>query len=386
MKVLMISTDRKIFEPDSPVRRRMIEYGALFEQLHIIVFTQQSRGYAFTQIAENVWVYPTDSWMKLDYVYDALQVARHDLVIQGEFTPDIVSAQDPFEAGLVGWLIARRYKRKLQLQVHTDIYDPLFKSSLLNRLRLLIAAFLLPRAQCVRVVSARIKSEFLRRYPVLAGRIVVLPVYVDMEYYRTAKPTFDLHERYPQFSFIIMMASRLTPEKNYAVAVEAFAEVVKRYPRTGLVIVGSGPEESRIRRLAAERGVLSSIIFEGWQDDLLSYYKTANLFLHTSRYEGYGMVLVEAAAAGVPIVSSDVGVARQLAQARGDSFVCGPDDVACFVRQISDYIGNPERRAFSRLNQDNDLQGVIYESKESYLLAYREAMEACFALPKDASA
>lgn len=379
MNVLMISSDRKIFEPDSSVRRRMVQYGNIFDQLHIIVLTKHSQGYTFSKLSDHVWVYPTQSRMKLDYVYDAVRLVRHDLVIQGDFTPDVVSAQDPFESGLVGWLIARRYKRKLQLQIHTDLFDPYFVSrGILNRFRLLLARFLLPRAQCIRVVSERTKGELEKRYPALQGRVVVLPVYVDIERYRKEQPTFNLHLRYPQYVFIILMVSRLTPEKELPFAVEVLAGVLAHYSKAGLIIVGDGPEKKHILRRAIELGVAHAVVIEPWQDDLVSHYKTANLFLLTSRYEGYGMVLVEAAVSGMPIVSSDVGIARQLTQARGDSFVCPVGDKACFVAQIIDYIGNPERRAFSKLNQDDDLQGIIFATQADYLAAYRAAMEMCF--------
>ena len=59
---------------------------------------------------------------------------------------------------------------------------------------------------------------------------------------------------------------------------------------------------------------MNNVIFEKWIDreTLFSYYKTVDLFLVTSLYEGYGMTLVEAQAAGCPIISTDVGVAREV--------------------------------------------------------------------------
>ena len=388
MKVLMISSDRKIFDPDSPVRRRMMEYGAIFEQLHVIVFTKHSQGHTFTEIAPNAWAYPTDSWMKLDYFHDAIRLAREQLVINGEFTPEVVSAQDPFETGLVGWLIARKFKRKLQLQVHTDFFDSFFLSQgSLNRVRRLLAGFLLPRAQCVRVVSERVKEYLEKHYSSLVGRIAVLPIHVDTEYYRDAKPRVDLHKKYPQFSFILLMVSRLTPEKYYPFALEVFSKIHARYPRAGLIIVGSGPEERRIQQKARELRISNAVVLEGWQEDIVSYYKTANLLLHTSRFEGYGMVFVEAAASGLPMVASDVGVAASVARALPGSGICPVGDRECFVKQIFDFIENNERRLYLRLNASGDvsLGGLLVQSKEEYLVAYANAMKACFARPETSS-
>lgn len=388
MKVLMISSDRKIFDPDSPVRKRMVEYGDIFEELHVIVFAKNSQGHTFTEISKNVWAYPTDSWMKLDYFYDAVRIAREQLVINGEFTPEVVSAQDPFETGLVGWFIARKYKRKLQLQVHTDFFDSFFLSQgPLNRVRRLLARFLLPRAQCIRVVSERVKEYLEKHYPSLVERVAVLPIHVDTQYYRDAKPKIDLHKRHPQFSFILLMVSRLTAEKYYPFALDVFSEIRARYPRAGLVIVGSGPEEGAILKRARELHIEKSVVLEGWQDDIVSYYKTANLLLHTSRFEGYGMVFVEAAASGLPMVSSDVGVAASVARALPGSGICPVGDRACFVKQIFDFIENHERRLYLKLNASGDvsLGGLLVQSKEAYLAAYADAMKSCFAHPETVS-
>ena len=112
MKVIIISSDRKIFEGGSPVERRMIEYGALVEELHIIVFTQS--GFENKNPGRNISVYPTNSKSKWHYIRDAYRIGRtlEDI--------DLVTAQDPFEAGFSAWRIAKKLQAKLQLQVHTD--------------------------------------------------------------------------------------------------------------------------------------------------------------------------------------------------------------------------------------------------------------------------
>ena len=79
-----------------------------------------------------------------------------------------------------------------------------------------------------------------------------------------------------------------------------------------LLIVGSGPEEGSLKCKVESLKLVEQIKFEPWSNDLPSYYKTADLFLLTSFYEGYGMTLVEANACGCPIVATDVGVAQEL--------------------------------------------------------------------------
>ena len=108
------------------------------------------------------------------------------------------------------------------------------------------------------------------------------------------------------------MASRLTKEKNIGMAIEAMKEVVKERPKTGLIIVGDGPEREALELKTTNYKLKTNIIFENWTDDLASYYKTADLFLLTSNYEGYGRTIIEAMAANCPIVMTDVGLAGEV--------------------------------------------------------------------------
>ncbi len=79
-----------------------------------------------------------------------------------------------------------------------------------------------------------------------------------------------------------------------------------------MVIVGAGPEENKIARKIRKFRLEKNIVMEVWTDDLPSYYKSADLFLLTSDYEGYGMSVVEAMAAGCPVVMTGVGLAGDL--------------------------------------------------------------------------
>ncbi len=106
------------------------------------------------------------------------------------------------------------------------------------------------------------------------------------------------------------MASRLTKEKNIGMAIKAMKGVIKQYPETGLIIVGDGPEKNKLK--AESRKLKANVVFENWTDDLASFYKTADLFLLTSNYEGYGRTVIEAMVANCPVVMTDVGIAGEI--------------------------------------------------------------------------
>ncbi len=122
MRVLMIGTDRKVFEKGSAVRKRMIEYAASFGELVLIVFAKGALGLEREVIDERLTLIPTNSKNKLSYIGDAVRIgslAAH---------PDVISTQDAAETGLAGYLLKRRLGVPLQVQIHTDIFSPVSHS------------------------------------------------------------------------------------------------------------------------------------------------------------------------------------------------------------------------------------------------------------------
>jgi len=266
----------------------------------------------------------------------------------------------------------------LHVQIHTDFLSPYFASlSLLNRLRVFIAKRVLAHASAIRVVSQRIKNSLLqtKNYKLKTAPIV-LPIFTDLDKFKSATPTFSLQEKYRDWGFIILIASRLSEEKNVGFAFEILRELLKKYPKTGLVIVGAGPLESELKLQVTSYKLHDSVVFEGWQDDLVSYYKTSNLFLQTSLYEGFGLSLLEAMASGCPSVSSDVGIASELLNHKGHSFVCPVNNLSCFVSAISQFIEDNQLRTFFSTQIAPSAVLEFSQNKTEYLEAYKESIES----------
>jgi glycosyltransferase involved in cell wall biosynthesis len=218
---------------------------------------------------------------------------------------------------MLAWLLRFQFRNVcFEAQLHTDCFSPYFRSeSFKNYLRYLSYRFTLRCADRVRVVSPRLK-EGLLGWGVSAEKIYVLPIFVDVEKIKNTPATFDLHQKYPQFEKIILMVSRLSREKNIALALEALAEVLKTRPKVGLIIVGDGPERAKLELQTTDYRLRTNVIFEGWQSDTISYYKTADVFLNTSFYEGYGMSIIEAIYAGAYVISTDVGIVPEIGVAQ----------------------------------------------------------------------
>ena len=376
----MISTDRNIFKEGSPVRARMVEYGTLSDELHIIVFAKKYLDFVPKKISDRVWIHPTNSVNRWFYVKDAVSLGKKIIADSKlEVSDSVITVQDPFETGLAGWRIAKKTGLKFHVQIHTDFLSPYFKKfSFLNSVRVFVASFILPKADGIRVVSNRIKSSITTHNFRLKTTPVVLPIYTDISRIIQSPKNIDLHEKYPQFKFIILMASRLAKEKNIGLAIRAFKKIIKKYPQTGLIIVGEGLEKRKLKKITRFLGLKHSIIFEPWTNDLASYYKSSNAYLLTSWYEGYGLTLVEAAACGCPIVTSDVGVAGEIAVDEKNAFVCPVSDGVCLTEKILQLIAENDLRKRFSMASEEILRPLASFSKDQYFVNYKKSLELCF--------
>ena len=366
--------DRKLFEINSAVRQRQIEYGNKLQELHLVVFSKQKLSLSSEKISDQTSIYPTNSKSSLFYILDSYKIGKkiiENCKLKIENSGDVViSSQDPFETGFVAYLLARKFHLPFQLQIHTDLWSPYFKNSFLNRIRLILARFLIPHAQGLRVVSATIASSLERHFHDLSVVPEVLPVFADIEKILTFQPKRDLKKDFPQFKSIILGASRLSLEKRLDVAIHSFKIVLDKFPEAGFIIAGDGPERKNLENLVKELGLSDKVVFLGWQDELISLYKTADIFLLTSEYEGYGLTLIEAGASGCPIVTTEVGIAKEEIFKTGiNSYVCPVGDITCISNNISDLIFDKEKRkSFGASIQESLKKTALF--KEEYVARY----------------
>lgn len=375
MRIVSISTDRNIFNPQSPVAQRMIEYGKQCGELHIVIFSLNKDEHRDIQLSKEVYVYGTNSTSRLWYIRDALFKAQKILSII-YFGETVITAQDPFETGVVGYLLKKRNRIPLQLQIHTDFYSKSFyDGSLLNWMRFEISRFTLPRADGIRVVREKIKNDLVEHFKIPTQKIQVLPVFVDIKKMEDYPIDVNLRIKYPHHDTHILIASRLSPEKRIDMAIRAFAKASSRFPKALLIIVGKGSEERKLRSLVSKLGIQERVVFEAWQQNISSYFKTASVFLHTSDFEGYGMTLVEAAAAGCPIVTTNVGIAQDIFRDGINAFVCPVQNEGCIVNKLVSIFENPivERSLSRAITQD--IRRLIL-SKEEHLALYIQGLKS----------
>lgn len=370
MKVLMLSTDGNIFIEGSEVRQRMIDYGGLVDELHIIIFTSLKDGEQSKKIGANVFLYPTRTLFGLFcfYLIDVYKLGSQIIKKENGW---LVTTQDPFETGLAGWLLKVRLKLPIQIQVHTDFLSSYFSGeSVRNRVRMVLGKSLLKKADGIRVVSERIKNSLIEncKLKIENSAIAVLPIVYDMDRFSKVEVKTDLHKKYPNHDFIILMASRLTKEKNIGLAVRALKEVVKKHPKVLLLIVGSGPEFEGLRLQVVSCKLQDFVVFEPWTNDMPSYYKTADVFVLTSNYEGGARSPAEAIASGLPVVMTDVAPAGETIIDGKNGFIVPVGNHRQLADRLIELISDENKRIMFKKQSLDMVVGFI--TKEVYLKLY----------------
>ena len=110
----------------------------------------------------------------------------------------------------------------------------------------------------------------------------------------------------PPGAMAIGFAGRLVPQKDLATLIRGFALMASQMQNAWLVMVGIGPLEAELRRCAEELGAGARIVWAGFRDDIAAVMGAFDVFALTSLYEGFGLVLLEAMASGVPVVATKV--------------------------------------------------------------------------------
>ncbi len=148
--------------------------------------------------------------------------------------------------------------------------------------------------------SRAMADDLVSELGVPVERLAVLPNPVDFE----ALENLTEPAPWPGLGPRLLAIGRLAPEKGFDLLVKAMAKVRRDFPHAGLVIVGKGREETRLKTLAIHLGIADAVSFAGYVDRPGRFYAGADLFVLSSRREGMPNALIEAIASGLPVVST----------------------------------------------------------------------------------
>ena len=155
---------------------------------------------------------------------------------------------------------------------------------------------------CEKVLAiSRFIGKLAEEQGVSPGRLTVLPNSIDLT-------STEPGSRAPRGDRLkVGQIGRLVAGKGFEDSVRAFAKVVAEVPTAELVLVGEGSERRRIEALVQQLGLEGRVQFTGWQSDVRKWLSSFDVFITPSRSEPFGLVALEASAAGLPVVAYDEG-------------------------------------------------------------------------------
>ncbi len=197
--------------------------------------------------------------------------------------------------------------------------------------RLWMAAYRLTNALVdqVTIVSQAAADRFVRERIVPKSLLTVIPNGVDTEQFRRVPREVGRSLRQSQGlerEFVWLAVGRFEIAKDYPNMLRGFARVRERFPQAVLLLVGRGSLQSETERLAQSLGLGGGVRFLGVRADVAQVMSAADGYVMSSAWEGMPMVLLEAGAAGLPIVATRVGGNHEVVRDGESGFVVPPRD------------------------------------------------------------
>ena len=275
-----------------------------------------------------------------------------------EFRPDVVHVQisDPIGLSVVS------YARKRGIPVVTTehnqpevLTEPLKLPSVVRRpVNYLLASYFRNRQSKSDFVTMPTEQSIKH---LLAKKPIDVPIAavsngVDLSNFKPGQVTDEIYDKYKIKKNVptVLYVGRVDPEKQVGLVLKAFKKARSKLPKAQMVIVGDGVDKARLEKLAKNLGVSSAVRFLGrvLPPDLYEIYKVGDVFATGSEVETQGIVLIEAAASGLPLVAVNKGAVAEVCLDGKNGFLCEPGNVSEFADALFKILSEPViRKRFS---------------------------------------
>jgi glycosyltransferase involved in cell wall biosynthesis len=308
--------------------------------------------------ARKVFLDPEDRMMKLDSI-----MALSDKLTEKNY--DLIHVHTPFVAHYAGVKLARRLKLPLLITYHTLFeeylyhYIPFLPRGLLKK-----AARHFSRSQCEQADSVIAPSsvivDLLRRYGVRQS-IEVIPTGIHCQRFKAGNgERFRQQHGIGSERKVLLNVSRVAFEKNIGLLLEVANHLRQNFPEVCLLIAGEGPAKNTCIQQTKRLGLEEHVVFVGYLDRdsaLLDCYHSADYFVFSSKTETQGLVLLEAMAAGLPVVSIAAMGTRDILLDCAAAVIV-EDDVKNFADTLAQLFNNEDQR--------NALQSACHDSAAAW--------------------
>lgn len=218
---------------------------------------------------------------------------------------------------------------------------------LLSRIFLQIERLARPMTDHLIALTSGEAEDYVRLSVMNAEKISIIPSGIVLDPFYEARLRHETKRRKTesnQKTIVVGFVGWLWPVKGVRFLMEAMIDIMRENPRVFLSLVGRGDEERHLRERAAEAHLEHRVVFHGWRSDIHEIMPGFDVLVLPSLNEGMGRVLVEAMAAGVPIVASNVGGIPDLVKHGENGLLVPPADVAALREAVRTLIDDPPLR------------------------------------------
>lgn len=306
VNLIAISYAKRALEPGSREQQRMEAYAETIPGSFVVIVCTTTRdAVPACYQHKNLTILGTHTKTKIGMVIEAYRLARRYIYTRADAATWLLTTQDPFETAAIGRFVTLRTGVRHHVQVHGDQFlNPRWlNATWFNRIRVVFGKHVMRHACGIRVVSARAKRALIT-LGIPDERITVLPIQSQLEQFIAVG---KLRTYTPQETTMFLYVGRLSPEKNIDRIIRVFAQAYKKNASIRLTILGGGSELARLTTVATQWSVSSAVTFLPWSNNVAEVLADADVLVLASSHEGYAMVIVEAMAAGLPVITTDVG-------------------------------------------------------------------------------
>lgn len=273
-----------------------------------------------------------------------------------ELKPDVVHTHIFAGFYAIPWVLTHR-----AVQLHTIHNHPQTEFPyLLRRFMWLCSKTGKLKYATISKLNQRLCCEYYRcteeRFPYVNN-----PVETE-RFYRREEPTGEIR---------FISVGRLEPRKNQILAIRAMPEVLRQIPNAKLVLLGDGEDRQMFQQEATALGVLDAVVFAGNQPKPEDYLAEADVYLITSHMEGLPLSVLEAMAAGLPVIATDVGGMADIVKDNG--VLIADDDLQSLTREMIRFAQDSSLR--ERCGKVSQELVKAYDAKacaQAYLKIYRD--------------
>ncbi len=254
------------------------------------------------------------------------------------FNADVLCCHG-YKANVLGRLAARRHKIPV-VAVSRGWTSESFKVRLYERLdrfhlRWMDQVVCVSEAQAARVRRAGVRSERIR---VIYNAIDPMRFHEPDARYRAKLLRYFRQPR----TYVIGAAGRLSPEKGFDVLIKAAESVLREQPEAGFVLFGEGPQRADLQKQISAAGLGQNFILAGFRADLDRFLPHLDLLVLPSYTEGMPNVVLEAFAAGVPVVATAVGGTPEIVEDGTSGYLVSAGDAETMATRICQALDDPD--------------------------------------------